>query len=455
MKKHTAILLICAMIFLLLAGCNQASTPDSSDTGTSTQQSTQRQTEKQTNKNKPEDTEMIKPQEDGVLKILTIGNSFSDDTMQYVYKIAKSAGVEKIKLGNLYIGGCSLDTHTSNAKTNARAYDYRTNSADAWVNAPNYRMKDAILSENWDFISLQQASGSSGIKETYANLQYMIDYVSSLAPDSKLVWNMTWAYQQDSTHGEFGKYGSSQTQMYQSILEAVQSEVATKNAIEYIVPNGTAIQNARTSYLGDTLTRDGFHLSLDIGRYIAGLTFFYQLTGISIKDIEFMPDGVDQSIKAIAIDCAINAVNSPWQVTASLYTEEPTFDTSLYDILDLGITNLAYWNSLAGRGMDTTSSNHVNFAASRLLTREDLPVGSVIVLAKGWRYRPEAWKTEGAQSSRPDNVTTSRIEITESWWGDYTHRAFNISKTDGSSLESLTVEDIENAFIIYVPKTSN
>ena len=86
---------------------------------------------------------------------------------------------------------------------------------------------------------------------------------------------------------------------------------------------------------------------------------------------------------------------------------------------------------------------------------DKLPVGSVIVLAKGWRYRPEAWKTEGAQSSRPDNVTTSRIEITESWWGDYTHRAFNISKTDGSSLESLTVEDIENAFIIYIPKTSN
>ena len=456
MKRIISLLLILCTLLALIS-CNNATDEPSESATDATDEATEKATKpKQTDKNKEENKKpMVKPSEDGVLKILTIGNSFSDDTMQYVYKIAKSAGVEKIKLGNLYIGGCSLDTHTSNAKANARAYDYRTNSADAWVNTPSYRMKDAITSENWDFISLQQASGSSGIKETYANLQYMIDYVSSLAPDSKLVWNMTWAYQQDSTHGEFGKYGSSQTQMYQSILEAVQSEVATKNAIEYIVPNGTAIQNARTSYLGDTLTRDGFHLSLDIGRYIAGLTFFYQLTGISIENIEYIPDGVDPDLQKVAIESAINAVNMPFAISASLYTEEPTFDTSLYDILDLGITNLAYWNSMAGRGMDTVSSNHINFAASRLLTREDLPVGSVIVLAKGWRYRPEAWKTEGAQSSRPDNVTTSRIEITESWWGDYTHRAFNISKTDGSSLESLTVEDIENAFIIYVPKTSN
>ena len=41
--------------------------------------------------------------DDGVLKILTIGNSFSVDCMQFVYEIAQAAGVEKIKLGNLYI----------------------------------------------------------------------------------------------------------------------------------------------------------------------------------------------------------------------------------------------------------------------------------------------------------------------------------------------------------------
>ena len=59
--------------------------------------------------------------EDGVLKILTIGNSFSDDTMEYVWNIADSLGVEDIYLGNLYLGGCTLDTHAFNARGNYTA----------------------------------------------------------------------------------------------------------------------------------------------------------------------------------------------------------------------------------------------------------------------------------------------------------------------------------------------
>ena len=455
MKRIISLLLILCTLLALASCNNETDEPSESATDAPTEATEKATKPKQTDKNKEENKKpMVKPSEDGILKILTIGNSFSDDTMQYVYKIAKSAGVEKIKLGNLYIGGCSLDTHTSNAKTNARAYDYRTNSADAWVNTPSYRMKDAITSENWDFISLQQASGSSGIANTYANLQYMIDYVSELAPESKLVFNMTWAYQQDSTHAEFPKYESNQIKMYESIVAAVQSEVATKSKIEYIVPNGTAIQNARTSYVGDRLTRDGFHLSLDLGRYIAGLTFFYQLTGISIENIEYIPDGVDPDLQKVAIESAISAVNVPFAISSSRYTEEPTFDESLYDLLNLDVTLLGYWNSATGSTViDTVTSNHVNFAASRRFTPDDIPVGSVIVLADGWKYRPDAWKSAGPQSSRPDNVTAKKVVVTESWWGEYIERAFNISKADGSSLEGVTADEINQAFKIYVPKS--
>ena len=42
------------------------------------------------------------------LKLLTVGNSFSDDAMEYVWQIASALGFKKIELGNLYIGGCSL-----------------------------------------------------------------------------------------------------------------------------------------------------------------------------------------------------------------------------------------------------------------------------------------------------------------------------------------------------------
>ena len=460
MKRFFALILILCISFPMISGCfsDEKDSPPKSEGTTdpiSVEESSQKQTEKNTEEKKTEEnTQMPQSTKDGILKILTIGNSFSDDTMQYVYKIAKSAGVSKIKLGNLYIGGCTLDMHAANARGNKAAYEYRTNFADTWHTTADYKMKDAITSENWDFISLQQASGSSGISSTYSQLDYLTDYVRSLAPNATLVWNMTWAYQQDSTHGEFYKYESDQIKMYRSILSAVDSEVLTKEEIAHVVPNGTAIQNARTSYVGDTLTRDGYHLSTDLGRYIAGLTFFYQLTGISIENITFMPDGVDSDLQKIAVESAINAVKSPYEITVSSYFKAPVFDESLYDVLDLGITPLGYWNSLSGCSIDTVTSNHVNFAASRLFTREDIPVGSVIVLAPGWRYRPEAWKTAGPQPSRPDNVTAKRVTVTESWWGEYENRAFNISKADGSSLEGITAEEINQAFKIYIPKNN-
>ena len=461
MKKIISILLILCFALSLLSSCNAAgeSETDATDiksTNGATEGLTSKPTErpKQTtgsNKKPKPDTE---ENEDGTLKILTIGNSFSDDTMQYVYQIAESAGVEKIKLGNLYIGGCSLDLHATNARENRAAYDYRVNSGGGWFNVPEYRMYDAIVSENWDFISLQQASGSSGIGDTYSNLQYMIDYVRSLAPNAKIVWNMTWAYQQDSTHGEFYKYGSDQMQMYQSIVSTVKNKVCSNSAFTHVIPNGTAIQNARTSYVGDRLTRDGFHLSLDLGRFIAGLTFFYGLTGISVENIDYMPEGIDGDLFKIAIESAMNAVESPWEVTESEYKSAPEFDADAYDVLDLGLTMLGYWNSSVGRGIDTVTANHISFAASRLFTREDIPVGSIITVAEGWKYRPDAWKSEGAQSGpRPDNVTSQKVVVTERWWGEYTHRGFNISKIDGSSLEGISVEDIEKAFVIYVPKS--
>ena len=39
---------------------------------------------------------------------MSVGNSFSVDTMEHVAGIALSLGVECIKLGNLYVGGCSF-----------------------------------------------------------------------------------------------------------------------------------------------------------------------------------------------------------------------------------------------------------------------------------------------------------------------------------------------------------
>lgn len=256
---------------------------------------------------------------DGVLRILCIGNSFSDDMMEYVWQIADSLGVEEVSLGNLYIGGCSLDTHANNAAADAAAYEYRTNTAGRWTTAYNVRMSEAVAAQDWDFISFQQQSGNSGLAGSYARLGELLDYVRSIAGTAQFVWHMTWAYQQNSTHAEFSNYGRSQTAMYESIVAAVRSEVLAQPEISAVIPSGTAIQNARTSFVGDTLTRDGYHLSLGLGRYIAGLTLVRALTGLSVSDVPYRPADVARDEAVMAAEAAEAAVASPFAVTPSNY----------------------------------------------------------------------------------------------------------------------------------------
>ena len=47
------------------------------------------------------------------MKVLAIGNSFSNDAMRYLHGIAKADGVD-MKTVNLFIGGCPLSRHYAN-----------------------------------------------------------------------------------------------------------------------------------------------------------------------------------------------------------------------------------------------------------------------------------------------------------------------------------------------------
>ncbi len=254
------------------------------------------------------------------LSLLMIGNSFSEDTVQYIYEIAHSLGIEDVNVCNMYIGGCSVYTHYQNSVKNSAAYDLQIYENGTWTHNTGKTLEEGITYADWDYISLQQASGSSGQLSTYAPLQKLMDYVREKAtnPNMKFIWNMTWAYQQNSTHSDFPNYKSDQMTMYNAIVEAVQKKVATKDFF-MIIPNGTAVQNARTSSVGDHLTRDGFHLSYDLGRYIAGLTIVHALTGEDISDIEYKPSGVGSKLQKIAIESAMNAVANPYEVTQSAY----------------------------------------------------------------------------------------------------------------------------------------
>lgn len=410
--------------------------------------------------------------EDGELKILAIGNSFSVDTLSYAYNVATSLGIEKVTLGNLVIGGCSIDTHYANITSDKAAYKYYYNDSGSWSSTDGYTYKisTAIESEDWDFISVQQASGDSGMASTYGSLVGLVSKVRELAGEKpEIVFNMTWAYQSDSTHADFANYSGSQSKMYSAIVSATKDKVLTTEDITIVAPTGTAIQNARTSSLGDALTRDGYHLNYDYGRYIAALTFISSLTGISVENISYAPSALSSTVKAICIESAMNAVASPYAITpfdgyippadsdnddSDVNTDSGNndlgFDTSNYTLVELEIIVGGFYNSQKGDELITNSPIANQFFVTQKFTKADLPVGSIIVIDPDWTYRPEGW---GKGTSRPGVVDTQVVEVTEAWWGSYTTRAFNVSRDDASDITGTSPDVLKLVIKIYVPKS--
>ena len=251
------------------------------------------------------------------VKILAIGNSFSQDAVeQYLHELAEADGISTI-IGNMYIGGCSLERHVKNARANDSAYYYRKIGLDGKrVEKKKVSLETALADEEWDYVSLQQASPFSGMYETYEVwLPELVQYVRERLPKTtKLMLHQTWAYAADAKHTGFNNYNRNQLTMYHSIVDAVK-QAGKLVGIKMIIPSGTAIQNARTSFVGDHMTRDGYHLDLKIGRYTAACTWFERIFKRSAVGNAYAPEGLDDAHRKVAQQAAHEAVLHPYRIT--------------------------------------------------------------------------------------------------------------------------------------------
>ena len=251
------------------------------------------------------------------LRILAIGNSFSADAVeQYLWELFDAAGIPVI-IGNMYIGGCSLERHFRNTVVFTEDYAYRKVVGGVKKSTPNVPLSHGLADEKWDYVSFQQASGLSGEYETFEPfLQALIAHVRSRVPAQAIfMWHQTWAYSADSHHQDFPRYGSDQMQMYRAIVEASRQAVSA-HRLPVLIPSGTAIQNARTSSLGDTMNRDGYHLEKTYGRYTVACTWFEAISGQSVVGNTYHPSGISASVAAICQKAAHSGCLRPDSVTA-------------------------------------------------------------------------------------------------------------------------------------------
>ena len=116
--------------------------------------------------------------------------------------------------------------------------------------------------------------------------------------------------------------------LYNAILNVVSDIITPTGRFDGIIPTGTSMQNLRTSYIGDNVTReDGYHADLGVGRYTLGLTWYAIFTGGSLDLVDFIP--TNEYRTAIANNIEVmresveNALAKPYEITQSKFTEAP------------------------------------------------------------------------------------------------------------------------------------
>ena len=234
------------------------------------------------------------------MKILSIGNSFSEDAHVYLHALANQRGID-LQTVNLAIGGCSLERHWSNVEGNKEEYLLGINGGE-WEKGL-VTIEQIIKNEKFDAITLQQVSGYSGEYSSYQPyLNNIISYVRKFQPNAPLYIHRTWAYEIDSTHGDFPRYNCDQNKMYEAICKT--TEKIAKEVGATLILSGDVIQALRErvpkfDYKNgkESLCRDGFHMT-EWGRYAIALAWLAALTNTPVEPIPFMDFDFD-TIKEI------------------------------------------------------------------------------------------------------------------------------------------------------------
>ena len=275
------------------------------------------------------------------IRILAIGHSFAVDALRaHMWNLLENQGYDYIVVAYLFTPSCSLNEQWDRmqGKADHEQYCKTDGYTGAWSqqsppsDSPYNKVQYAIRDEKWDIITLQPDPDYGGgpeiwpsVTNDYANLGNIVKWINDnkTNKNAKLYYHMTWAFAEDCKlwcFDERSPYKGDQLKHYRSFVDATMKYVLDPygNKFAGIIPAGTAVQNARTSKLGDTFNmpggwvienkqeRDGYHLN-DKGDYLAALTWFAVITGKSAKtatykggfdaEFEILAESVDNAIK--------------------------------------------------------------------------------------------------------------------------------------------------------------
>lgn len=236
------------------------------------------------------------------MKILSIGNSFSDDAQRYLRAIAEAEGVE-IETLNLCIGGCSLETHAKNVKSGDKAYFFHYNGDVEREDLIS--LWDGVSMREWDIVTIQQVSTHSFKEESfYPYIYEVVDYVREKLPNAKIYIHQTWAYEHGCPRSFEVTDGKGAEFMLDGIRRAYR-RAKDEIGAEAIIPSGELMELLYKNGAGK-IYRDTFHASLGLSRYALGLLWYKLFTGRSVLNNTFsqLDEEVSEKDLEIARRCA-------------------------------------------------------------------------------------------------------------------------------------------------------
>lgn len=266
------------------------------------------------------------------IKILSLGHSFSKDVMEnYLYAMLRDIGYEEIVLGYLHVPGASLSVHwdyISNHKNSYRHYGKTTNGT--WVNTNSPYAIDALLDEDWDYVTLQTSPDYvGGQNQEYSYIPAITDWIKSNAtnPNVEIQWHMIWAFSKGCDLWSYAYHNYDQMTMYQNIAAVTKQHIVTNDTFTGIIPSCTAIQNARSSFIGDHFNEpdatqggnDGYHLNAKYGDFVGSLTWACYFGGVDANAITVRSPGMTEEEFAALAEAVNHALEKPLEVTPSRY----------------------------------------------------------------------------------------------------------------------------------------
>lgn len=304
-------------------------------------------------------TEPAQPGEEGrYLKVLTLGHSLAVDSNHMLCRIADAEGYKGLKIATLYYSGCYLSQHVQYLKNNEPIYNLYISSTDEPATPPaitnGVTMEYALQLDYWDIIVMQggvfEIADDSAFKN--GNIQTIRDYVKQMClnPNAQFAWHMHWAppvtdslrdqytYSDDYYRKNYRSFGDNRDILYSTFARCVENNILTDKEFAFLIPTGTAMENALTSYLEETdLHRDFVHAT-DLARVMHAYLWYCKLTGVQelnalkmdtipVRFFNSIQDTEDRVLtdaeKAIILESVNNALKNPLKVTQSQYTVKP------------------------------------------------------------------------------------------------------------------------------------